>query len=164
MLTEPSHCSRLCAEPWKMVCNAVLIIVFRRLEPLHFTDMQMRCSFPGGSNVEESACKVGDLGLTPGSGRSPGRGHGNPLQYSCLENPRDRGAWWATVHGVTKNWTRPWLAYKARCRVVRYLAWSWSGDESWPWVSRLGLPDSPALLKSSCYCYVCKMPDKVPGT
>ena len=84
MLTEPSLCSRLCAEPWTVVCNAVLIMVFRRLEPLHFTDMQVRCSFPGGSDGEESACKVGDLGLTPGSGRSPGRVHGNPLQYSCF--------------------------------------------------------------------------------
>ena len=49
---------------------------------------------------------VWDLGLIPGSGRSPGEGHGNPLQYSCLENPRDRGAWRATVPGVTKSRTR----------------------------------------------------------
>ena len=47
-----------------------------------------------------------DLGSIPGSGRSPGEGNGNPLQYSCLENPMDGGAWWATVHGVTKSWTR----------------------------------------------------------
>ena len=46
-----------------------------------------------------SACNVGDLGSIPGSGRSPGEGNGNPLQYSCLENPMDGGAWWATVHG-----------------------------------------------------------------
>ena len=45
------------------------------------------------------------MGLIPGSGRSPGGGHGNPLQYSCLENPVDRGAWWATVHLVTESWT-----------------------------------------------------------
>ena len=57
-------------------------------------------SFPGGSDGKESACKVGDLGLIPGLGRSPGEGNGNPLQYSCLENSRDRGDWWATVHGV----------------------------------------------------------------
>ena len=54
------------------------------------------------SNGKESACNVEDLGLIPGSGRSPGEGNGNPLQYSCLENPMDRGAWWATVHGVTE--------------------------------------------------------------
>ena len=47
-----------------------------------------------------------DEGWIPGSGRPPGTGHGNPLQYSCLENPTDRGAWWATVHGVTKSQTR----------------------------------------------------------
>ena len=55
--------------------------------------------FPGGAEVKVSACNVGDLGLIPGSGRSPGEGNGNPLQYSCLENPMDRGAWWATAHG-----------------------------------------------------------------
>ena len=48
----------------------------------------------------------GDLGSILGSGRSPGEGNGNPLQYSCLENSMDRGAWWATVHGVTKSWTQ----------------------------------------------------------
>ena len=49
-----------------------------------------------------------DAGLLPASERFPGGGHGNPLQYSCLENPMDRGAWWATVHGVTKSWTHDW--------------------------------------------------------
>ena len=53
--------------------------------------------FPGGSDGKESACGAGDLGLIPGSGRSPGGGHGNPLQYPCLQNPMDRGAWQATV-------------------------------------------------------------------
>ena len=55
--------------------------------------------FPRGLDGKESACNAGAWGLIPGSGRSPGEGHGNPLQYSCLENPMDRGAWWATVHG-----------------------------------------------------------------
>ena len=53
-----------------------------------------------------SACNAGDPGSIPGLGRSPGEGNGNPLQYSCLENPMDRGAWWATVHGVAKSRTR----------------------------------------------------------
>ena len=53
-----------------------------------------------------SACSAGDLGSIPGSGSSPGERNGNPLQYSCLENPKDGGAWWATVHGVAKSWTR----------------------------------------------------------
>ena len=59
--------------------------------------------FPGSSDGKASAYNVGDLGSIPGSGRSPGEGNGNPLQYSCLENPMDGGAWWATVHGVTES-------------------------------------------------------------
>jgi len=62
--------------------------------------------FPGGSDGKESACRGGDLGSIPGSGRSPGEGNGNPLWYSCLENPMDGGAWQATVHGVAKTWTQ----------------------------------------------------------
>ena len=58
--------------------------------------------FPGGSDSKESACKVRDLDLIPGSGRAPGGGSGYPLQYSCLENPKDRGAWQATAHGVAE--------------------------------------------------------------
>ena len=58
--------------------------------------------FPGGSEVKASACNARDLVSIPGSERSPGEGNGNPFQYSCLENPMDRGAWWATVHGVKK--------------------------------------------------------------
>ena len=53
----------------------------------------IKLDFPGGSEVKVSASNAGDLGLIPGSGRSPGEGNGNPLQYSCLENPMDRGAW-----------------------------------------------------------------------
>ena len=62
--------------------------------------------FPGGSEVKASACNAGDLGSAPGLGRSPGEGNGNPLQYSCLENPMDGRVWWATVHRVAKSWTR----------------------------------------------------------
>ena len=62
--------------------------------------------FPGGSEVKASACNAGDLGLIPGSGRSPGEGNGHPLQYSCLENPMDGGAGRATVHGVAKSRTQ----------------------------------------------------------
>ena len=61
---------------------------------------------PGGSDGKESACNVGDLGSIPGSGRSSEEGNGNPLQYSCLENPMDREAWQGTVHGVAESWTR----------------------------------------------------------
>ena len=62
--------------------------------------------FTSGSEGKESACKAGDTGLIPGLGRSSGEGEGYPLQYSCLENPMDGGAWWATVHGVVKSQTR----------------------------------------------------------
>ena len=62
--------------------------------------------FPGGSDGKESACSAGDPALIPGLGRSLRVGNGNALQYSCLENPMDRGAWWATVHGVTNSRTR----------------------------------------------------------
>ena len=59
--------------------------------------------FPEGSAGKESACNTGDASLIPGSGRSPGEGNGNPLQNSCLGNPTDRGAWWATIHGDAKE-------------------------------------------------------------
>ena len=59
----------------------------------------------GNSDGKESTCYTGDLGLIPGLGRSLGEGKGNPIQYSCLEKPVNRGAWWATVHGVIKSWT-----------------------------------------------------------
>ena len=62
--------------------------------------------FPGGSDSKESACNAEDQRSVPGSGRSPGEGNGNPLQRFCLENRMDRGAWQATVHGITKSWTR----------------------------------------------------------
>ena len=62
--------------------------------------------FPGGSVVKNLPANVEDAGSTPGLGRSPGEGNGNSLQYSCLENPMDRGAWRATVHGITKSRTQ----------------------------------------------------------
>ena len=65
--------------------------------------------FPDGASGKEPLANAGDIrdvGSIPGSGRSPGEGHGNPLQYSCLENPMDRGAWQAIVHRVAKSWTR----------------------------------------------------------
>ena len=65
-----------------------------------------KIGFPGGSDSKESACNVGDLGSIPGSGRSSGEGNGNPLQCSCLESPRDAGAWWASVYGAAQGQTR----------------------------------------------------------
>ena len=62
-----------------------------------------KCGFPGGSDGKETPCNARNPGSVPGLGRFPGGGNGNPLQYSCLENAMDRGAWQATVHGVTKS-------------------------------------------------------------
>ena len=67
---------------------------------LNCSILALTLGFPGGSEVKASASNAGDPGPIPGSGRSPGKGNGNPLQYSCLENPMDRGAWWAAVHGA----------------------------------------------------------------
>ena len=66
----------------------------------------MNRGFSGGSDHKESVYNAGDPGSIPGSERSSGEGNGYPLQYSCLENPMDRGAWWTTVHGVAKSQTQ----------------------------------------------------------
>ena len=68
--------------------------------------LQVVVGFPSGSLVKSPPANAGYLGSIPGLGRSPGVGNGNPLQCFYLRNPLDRGAWWATVHGVTKNWTQ----------------------------------------------------------
>ena len=75
-------------------CPSLLLIAINMI-------LTRKRGFHGGSDGKESACNAGDPDLIPVLGRSPGEGNGSPLQYSCLENPMDRGAWWATVHGVT---------------------------------------------------------------
>ena len=84
--------------------NRLMPWVLQWIVPAH----QLVTGFPDGSDGKETACKAGDLVSIPGSGRPPGEGHGNPLQYPCLENPMVRGAWQSTVHGVAKSWT--WLS------------------------------------------------------
>ena len=86
---------------------------------------KIQLGFPGGTSSEEPTCQCRDAGLTPGLGRSPGGGHGNPLQNSCLENPMDREAWWATVHRVAKSWTQlkqlitgTWRRYNYVCSIL----------------------------------------------
>ena len=86
--------SDMCAALWGNSLSGV--ITFNPLNNPH-------CGLPGASDSKEFACNAGDLGLTPGSGRSPGEGNDNLLQHSCLENPMDRGAWRAVVHGVPKK-------------------------------------------------------------
>ena len=68
--------------------------------------------FPDGSACKVSACNVGDQGSIPGLGRSSGEGNGNPLQASCLKNPKDRGAWRVTVHGIAKSRTQRLILYE----------------------------------------------------
>ena len=79
-------------------------MVISRLEELRNQQENIGVSLVA-QTVQKSTCDVGDLGSIPGLGRSPGEGNGNPLQYSCLENPMDREAWQATVHRVTKSQT-----------------------------------------------------------
>ena len=83
--------------------------------------------FPGGSDSKESACNAGDPGSVLGSGRFPGEGHGNPPQYFCLKNSMDRGAWWATVHGVTepRSPSSEWRVSEdwARTSLIVYYFW-----------------------------------------
>jgi len=88
--------------------NISLIWYLALLHSFNFYYENLRAyiqGFPGGSGDKESACNAGDPGLIPGLGRSPGEGNGNLLQYSCLGNPMDRGAWQAKVQGVTQNQT-----------------------------------------------------------
>ena len=90
--------------------QAFNIVPFYLFQNISYTSSHfLRCcfrGFPGGSDGEESACNAGDPGSIPGSGRSPGEGNGNPLQYSWLENFMNGGAWQAAVHGVPKSQTR----------------------------------------------------------
>ena len=78
-------------------------------ERLKWTELSVYIDLPSSSDGKESAYNAGDLSSIPGSGRSSGEGHGNPFQYSCLENPMERGAWWATVHRVSESVTAKWL-------------------------------------------------------
>ena len=80
------------------------------------TELAQRMGFPGGLVVKNPPAKAGDLGSISGSGRSSGEGNGNPLQYSCLENSMDRGAWHAAVHGVAKESDMTWQQNKERVR------------------------------------------------
>ena len=86
---------------------------------------ESRQDFPGDWDDKKSACNAGELSSTPGSGRSPRGGNGNPFQHSCLENPMDRGAWQATVHGVAKSqtWLRDWHFHFQRVDIVPTAAW-----------------------------------------
>ena len=116
---------------------------------------------PSDSVGTESTCKAADAGLMPGSGRSPGKGNGNPLQYSCLRNPMDRGAWQATVRGVAKSQTRleqlsththmtfkPWskleITWAKKERSLRGIDW---GYIQLTWIISLGKDNLEMIYK-----------------
>ena len=102
--------------------------------------------FPGGSVGEESAFNAGSM---PRPGRCPGGGHSNPLQYSCLENPMDRGPRWYTVHGVAKHWT--WLNQLSMCMHTTLLLQCLLIKELWrDFPGSLGFPDSSVGKESAC--------------
>ena len=82
--------------------------------------------FPVGSDGKESACSAGDLCWIPGLGRSPGKGNGNPLQYSCLENSLNRGAWWVIVYRVTRSNTTEWLTLILEFSSGLFILFHWS--------------------------------------
>ena len=115
-LTDPEFCEHL----GDILCMYVfLLFSFNHGKWIEKHELEMKIinrrglimylgGFLGGSEVKTYACNAADLGSTPGLGRSPGEGNGNPLHYSCLENPMDGEAWWAIVHGVSKS--RTWLS------------------------------------------------------
>ena len=90
------------------MCGMIFLYkdITKQKEAIFFRDANNPKGFPGGSDGKEPAYNAEDLGSFPGLERSPGEQNGKPLQYSCLENSMDRGAWWATIHGVAKSWTR----------------------------------------------------------
>ena len=96
LISYAGEVSLLCSFPYSFKSRIVI---------LFYVEVELSLGFHGSSADKESTYNAGDLGLIPGLGRSPGGGHGNPLQYSCVEKAMDRGAWWATVLGVPKSWT-----------------------------------------------------------
>ena len=113
------------------------ILWVRCYQNSHFIAEETEARGVKGSDDKASACNVGDPGSIPGLGSSPGEGNGNLLQYSCLENPMDGGAWWATVHVVAKSWT--WLSnfiftfpFKGkRCFLVSVIYSKFCGKRHW---------------------------------
>ena len=98
-----------CSSDYINYCNKLttyMVPVTRHNYSNKFRSLQPRTGLPRRLSGKESACNAGDMGLILGSGRSSGEGNDNPLQYSSLRNPMDRGAWWATVHGATGSQTR----------------------------------------------------------
>ena len=114
----------------------------KALDAEYLADVNIIRSIPGGSVVNNPPANAGDtrdLGSIPGSGRFPGVGHGNPLQYSCLENSIDRGAWQATVHRAEKSWTQ--LSGWAHTHIL---------TQGYLWTSLYDPMDKPCLTLPAC--------------
>ena len=120
-----------------------------------------------GSNRKESACNEGDLVLIAGWERTPGEGNGNPFQYSCLENPINRGAWWATVHGFSKSWTQLVQLHFGSCYGAKSrntLKWStglWLDSRAPKWVHEQDSAGTIAILmgRRDSWCFLlCPLP------
>ena len=117
MTLKKNHSSLVSSSPLSGEMGAILefekillrYLKIHRLQLCLYINLPSSLGFRSGSvvkNLPVNSGATGNLGSIPGLGRSPGKGNGNPLQCSCLENPMDRGAWQATVHGVAKSWTR----------------------------------------------------------
>ena len=125
LLEHDSKC--LLSFPYLYSANTEINMLFNFLICSHILFTQASLVTQDG---KESMCNAGDLGSVPGLGGSPGGGHGNPLQYSCLENPMDRRAWWATVHGVAwtvrHNWaakhTQQFLPISTKCSCIHVVS------------------------------------------
>ena len=114
----------------KLIMVIKKYIILRKNSKLFykFVSVLQVCCLPGGSDCKEPARNAGDVGSDPGWGRSPGEGDSYPLQYSCLENCVDRGAWWAAVHGVAKSRTR----LRKEQHTFRFVSKDGTGTDSLP--------------------------------
>ena len=111
-----------------------------------YWELMRKLGFPGGSVVKNLPANAGDSGSIPGLGKSPGKGNGNPLQYSCLGNPMDRRAWWATVHGAANSWTG--LSNSTTTRKL-------IGDKNWGWGKVLQPDEGGAEIKPQGSYWTC---------
>ena len=137
---------------WRCVYSnplPILKLVYFSLHCWVVSSLYILREFPNSSVGKETVCSAGDLGSIPGSGRSPGKGNGNPLQYSCLENPMDRGAWQATVHGVAR------VGHNLATKPPPEMCWKRNGYSLWHAINFCSafLLTIPIYLKIQCFIW-----------